>query len=71
MDKKDLRYFWEGLTGTVTEFYGELYDSLVAKGKRQLGDDSAAQTPHISDIIRRMREKEAMQELLSRGKRGR
>lgn len=70
MDLKELQYFFEGLSGTVGQFYDEVYDSLVAKGKKRLGQEAGEESPVISELIKRTREQQSISELLARGKKG-
>lgn len=70
MDLKELQYFFEGLSGTVGHFYGEVYDSLVVKGKKRLGQETREDSPVISELIKRTREQQSISELLAKGKKG-
>jgi len=70
MEIKELKYLVQGLSSTFGEFYGELYDSLVVKGKKRMGQEAKGESPQISELIKRTREKQTIQELLSKGKQG-
>lgn len=70
MDLKELQYFFEGLAGTVGQFYDEVYDSLVVKGKKRLGQETREDSPVISELIKRTREQQNISELLAKGKKG-
>ncbi len=68
MDAKEIQYLLEGLSSTLTEFYGELREALVAKGKKKMGQEGAADSPQLSELIRRTRERHNLAELLVGGK---
>lgn len=70
MELKDLQYFLEGLSSTLSQFYDELYDSLVVKGKKRMGEETKKDSPQISELIKRTREQQSVSELLSKGKKG-
>lgn len=70
MDFKEIQYLLEGLTGTAAAFYGELYEALVAKGKKRMGQEGAPESPQVSELIRRTREEKCMADLLAAGKSG-
>ncbi len=69
MDAKDLKYLFGGLTSTLYEYYSQVYDSLIAKGKKKLGKGEE-ETPAISELIKRVREEHSISEMLSRGREG-
>lgn len=70
MDFKDVGYFMEGLSGALTEFYGELYQALVTKGRKKMGQEDAGESAQVSELIRRTRQKETVAELVGRGQKG-
>lgn len=70
METKDIQYFVDGLTSTVRDVFDELYGVLVTKGKKQMGKEDA-ESPEISEIIRQVKEKETVADLLARSKKGR
>ena len=70
MDTKDFQYLLEGLSGFLGEFLGELYDTLVLKGKKAMGQETEGESPQISELIRRTREQQTLAELIARGKEG-
>lgn len=70
MDFKELQYFLEGFAGTVSQFYDEVYGSLIVKGKKRMGQDTREDSPVISELIRRTREQQGISELLAKGKKG-
>ena len=70
MDFKEIQFLMDGLGGTVKQFGQEVYDSLVIKGKKRLGQESGEESPTISELIMRNREHQSIAELLSRGKQG-
>jgi hypothetical protein len=70
MDVKELQYFVDGLSGTLRQFYDEIYDSLVIKGKKRLGQETKRESPSISELIMRNREQQSISELLAKGKQG-
>jgi len=67
---KDLQYFVDGLSSTLEELYEQIYDALVQKGKKRLGQEAKADTPQISELIKRTREQYSIAELVSKGKEG-
>ncbi len=69
MDARDLKYLFKGLTSTVSEYYFEFYDNLIAKGKKKLGKGNE-ETPAISELIRKVKEEHSISEMLSRGEEG-
>lgn len=70
MDFKDFQYFAEGLSTTLGELYGDVYHTLIVKGKKRMGQDTKEDSPEISELIKRTREQRSIQELLSTGKQG-
>ena len=70
MEMKELQFFFEGLSSTMSQLGDELYDALVAKGKKRMGQETKAETPQISELIKRQREQQTVAELVSRGKQG-
>jgi polyhydroxyalkanoate synthesis regulator phasin len=50
--------------------YGELYDTLVAKGRKRMGQEDVADSPQVSELIKRTREKQTMADLISKGQKG-
>lgn len=71
MDLKELGYFLEGLADVLTEFRGELYQSLVAKGRKKMGQEDAGESVQVSELIRRTRQKQTVAELVAGGGEGR
>lgn len=69
MDAKDLKYLFQGLTATLSEYYSEVYDSLIVKGKKKLGRGEE-ETPAISELIRKVKEEQSISEMLSKGEKG-
>ena len=70
MDMKDIQYFFDGLSSTLTELYGEIYQTLIEKGKKRLGKEATGDTPQISELIKRTREEHSIAELVAKGKEG-
>ncbi len=70
MDVKEIQYLAEGLFSTVAEFYSELHEALVAKGRRRMGQEDAPDSPQVSELIRRTRERQAVVDLMGAGKKG-
>ncbi|MBU1670673.1 MAG: hypothetical protein KKF41_16470 [Actinobacteria bacterium] len=70
MDMKDLQYFFDGLSGTLDELFDELYSTLVVKGKKKMGQETTEESPQVSELIRRTREKESVAEMIAKGKQG-
>lgn len=70
MDVKEIQYLFEGLSETVGGLAAELYDTLVEKGKKRMGQEEAVDTPQISELIKRTREQQTVAELVSRGQKG-
>lgn len=70
MEVKELQYLVEGITNTAGPFLGELYDTLVAKGKKKMGQETAEDSPRVSEIIRRTRESQTVAEMVAKGKKG-
>jgi len=52
MEMKEFQYFFEGLTETVRPFVSELYDTLLEKGKRRMGQETSGESPQVSELIR-------------------
>jgi polyhydroxyalkanoate synthesis regulator phasin len=70
MEVKEIQYFFVGLSNTVAELYDQVYDTLVVKGKKRMGQETKKETPQISELIKRTREEQTISELLSKGKKG-
>jgi polyhydroxyalkanoate synthesis regulator phasin len=70
MDVKEIQYLFEGLSNTLGELSAEVFDTLVAKGKKRMGQEDVADSPQISELIRRTREKQTVAELISTGQKG-
>ena len=70
MDVKEIQYLLEGFSSTLREFHGELREALVAKGKKKMGQEGAADSPQVSELIRRTRERHSLAELLAGGEQG-
>lgn len=70
MEMKDLQYFFEGLSETLGQYFDEIYDTLVAKGKKRMGQETKGESPQISELIKRTREEQSFAELVARGKKG-
>lgn len=70
MDVKETKYFFEGLSNTLGELSVELFDALVAKGKKRMGQEDIADSPQVSELIKRTREKQTVAELISKGQKG-
>jgi polyhydroxyalkanoate synthesis regulator phasin len=70
MDVKEIQYLFEGLSNTLGELSAEVFDTLVAKGKKRMGQEDVADSPQISELIRRTREKQTVAELISKGQKG-
>jgi polyhydroxyalkanoate synthesis regulator phasin len=70
MDVKEIQYLFEGISNTLGGLSGELYATLVAKGKKRMGQEDAADTPQVSELIKRTREKQTVAELISKGQKG-
>ena len=70
MDLKQIKYLVEGLSGTLNTFYEEVHDTLVAKGRKRLGQEDIEEGPQLSEIIRRTRERRTIAEILASGKGG-
>lgn len=70
MDFKELQYFFDGLAGTVSRFYEDVYGSLVVKGRKRMGQETTQDSPVISELIKRTREQQSISELLAKGKKG-
>lgn len=70
MEVKETKYLFEGLSNTLGELYGELYDTLVSKGKKRMGQEDVADSPQVSELIKRTREKQTMADLVSKGQKG-
>ncbi len=70
MDVKEIQYLFEGISNTLGGLGGELYETLVAKGKKRMGQEGTADTPQVSELIKRTREKQTVAELISKGQKG-
>ena len=70
MDVKEIQYLFEGISNTLGGLSGELYATLVAKGKKRMGQEDAADTPQVSELIKRTKEKQTVAELISKGQKG-
>jgi polyhydroxyalkanoate synthesis regulator phasin len=70
MEMKEFQYFFEGLTETVRPFVSELYDTLLEKGKRRMGQETSGESPQVSELIRRTRENQTIAEMVAKGKKG-
>lgn len=70
MEVKETKYLFEGLSETMGELFGELYDTLVAKGKKRMGQEDVADSPQVSELIKRTREKQTVADLISKGQKG-
>lgn len=70
MDVKEIQYLFEGLSSTVGELSIEVYDTLIAKGKKRMGQQDVADSPQVSELIKRTREKQTVAELVSKGQKG-
>jgi polyhydroxyalkanoate synthesis regulator phasin len=70
MDVKDIQYLVEGLSSTLAEFYSELHEALVAKGRKRMGQEDAPDSPQVSELIRRTRERQVVADLVGTGKKG-
>jgi polyhydroxyalkanoate synthesis regulator phasin len=70
MDVKEIQYLFEGISNTLGGLGGELYETLVAKGKKRMGQEGTADTPQVSGLIKRTREKQTVAELISKGQKG-
>ena len=70
MDVKEIQYLFEGLSNTLGELSGELFDTLVAKGKKRMGQEDVGDSPQVSELIKRTREKQTVAELISKGQKG-
>ena len=70
MDVKEIQYLVEGLASTLAEFYSELHEALVAKGRKRMGQEDVPDSPQISELIKRTRERQALVDYLGKGKQG-
>lgn len=70
MEVKETKYLFEGLSETMGELFGELFDTLVAKGKKRMGQEDVADSPQVSELIKRTREKQTVADLISKGQKG-
>jgi len=70
MDVKEIQYLFEGLSNTLGGLYGELYNTLVSKGKKRMGQEEVEDTPQVSELIKRTREKQTIADLVSKGQKG-
>jgi polyhydroxyalkanoate synthesis regulator phasin len=70
MDVKEIQYLFEGISSVAGELSGELFDTLVAKGKKRMGQEDIADSPQVSELIKRTREKQTVAELVSKGQKG-
>lgn len=70
METKELQYFFDGLSDTVGGFLEEVYETLVQKGKKKMGQETGTETPQISELIRRTREQQSIADLVAKGKKG-
>lgn len=70
MEMKELQYFFEGLSSTLSTYYEEIYEILVSKGKKKMGQEAGPDTPQISELIKRTREQQSISDLMERGKEG-
>jgi len=70
MDVKEIQYLFEGLSDTIGALSAELFETLIAKGKKRMGQETAADTPQISELIKRTREQQSVAELISKGQKG-
>jgi polyhydroxyalkanoate synthesis regulator phasin len=70
MDVKEIQYLFEGLSNMLGELGGELFETLVAKGKKRMGQEDVADSPQVSELIKRTREKQTVADLISKGQKG-
>jgi polyhydroxyalkanoate synthesis regulator phasin len=70
MDVKETKYLFEGLSTTLGTLYGELYDTLVAKGRKRMGQEDIGDSPQVSELIKRTREQQSVADLISKGQKG-
>ncbi|MDD5749094.1 MAG: hypothetical protein PHP64_08680 [Actinomycetota bacterium] len=70
MEMKEIQNFFDGLSLTLDELFGEVYETLVMKGKKRLGQKDVGETPQISELIKRTHEEHSIAELVSKGKEG-
>ncbi|HEY5530792.1 MAG TPA: hypothetical protein VIK22_02190 [Candidatus Anoxymicrobiaceae bacterium] len=70
MDLKEIQYLVEGLFGTLNAFYEEVHDTLVAKGKKKLGQEDIEEGPQLSELIERTRERRRLTAIIAGGKGG-
>jgi len=70
MEVKEIQYLFEGLSTTAGPFLAELYQTLVAKGKKRMGQETTEDSPQVSELIRRSRESHTVADMVARGKKG-
>ncbi len=70
MEVKEIQYLFEGVSDIAGPFLGELYDTLVTKGKKRMGRETEGDSPQISELIRRTRESQLVAEMVDKGKKG-
>jgi len=70
MEVKEIQYLLEGVSNTAGPFLGELYDTLIAKGKKRMGQETEEDSPQISELIRRTRESRTVADMVAKGKKG-
>lgn len=70
MEMKEIQYFFEGLSNTFGDFFDEVYVTLVEKGKKRMGQETAGESPQISELIRRTREDKTIADMMAKGKKG-
>ncbi len=70
MGVKEVQYLFEGVSSTIGGLYGEVYDALIAKGRKRMGQEDVAGSPQVSELIRRTREKPTVADMISRGQKG-
>jgi polyhydroxyalkanoate synthesis regulator phasin len=70
MEVKETKYLFEGLSETLGELFGELYDTLIAKGKKRMGQEDVGDSPQVSELIKRTRENQSVADLISKGQKG-
>lgn len=70
MDMKEIEYLFEGLSNALGGLGGELYETLVSKGKKRMGQEAVEDTLQISELIKRTKEKQTIAEMISKGQKG-
>ena len=70
MEVKEIQYLFEGVSNIAGPFLGDLYDTLVTKGKKRMGRETEGDSPQVSDLIRRSRESQSVADMVARGKKG-